>query len=457
MEDENEAHNMNKLTGEIKEKVMSNICRFEYRLKNKLSTGTGFLCKIDYFNNSKMPVLITCYHLLNDDFFSENKLLKFSYYLDKEELHPTIALNNQRIIYKNKYLDITIIEIKEEDNLDIFSFLEIDNSINIPNPQINNMKVYLLHYPLGVENVYYSKGDINLDKDDRNIFIASYPSYKGTSGAPVINYENNLVIGIHNAGLQNTQNFGRGLIIKIGINQFLEEMRKKNNQIYNSPYSFIDTIDIIYKMPSSDSIKLFGTEFVSHNKNICKIIHNGVESPIIEYYYLSYEDIQNDDFKIKLKGINLVNDLSCIFKDCIYLKELPNISRIDTSNIISMKTMLEGCKYLEKLPNLKQWNVENVITMRGMFYNCTRLQKLLGIEKWNPVKLSDCYEMFYGCKSLPTSETSKIERWQNSDSNKRIEAFKGYKCGTETKFAIYCIFDNFDNTVKYWRDWISNI
>ena len=404
-----------------------------------------------------MPVLITCYHVLNDDFFSENKLLKFSYYLDKEELHPTIALNNQRIIYKNKYLDITIIEIKEEDNLDIFSFLEIDNSVNIPNPQINNMKVYLLHYPLGVENVYYSKGDINLDKDDRNIFIASYPSYKGTSGAPVINYENNLVIGIHNAGLQNTQNFGRGLIIKIGINQFLEEMRKKNNQVYNSPYSFIDTIDIIYKMPSSDSIKLFGTEFVSHNKNICKIIHNCIESPIIEYYYLSYEDIQNDDFKIKLKGINLVNDLSCIFKDCIYLKELPNISRIDTSNTISMKTMLEGCKYLEKLPNLKQWNVENVITMRGMFYNCTRLQKLLGIEKWNPVKLSDCYEMFYGCKSLPTSETSKIERWQNSDSNKRIEAFKGYKFGAETNFIIHCIFDNFDSTVKYWRDWISNI
>ena len=60
-------------------------------------------------------------------------------------------------------------------------------------------------------------------------------------------------------------------------------MRKKNNQIYNSTNSFIDTIDIIYKMPSSDNIKLFGTEFVSHNKNICKIIHNGVESPIIEY------------------------------------------------------------------------------------------------------------------------------------------------------------------------------
>ena len=35
----NETYNMNKLTGEIKE-VMSNICRFEYTIENKLTTGT---------------------------------------------------------------------------------------------------------------------------------------------------------------------------------------------------------------------------------------------------------------------------------------------------------------------------------------------------------------------------------------------------------------------------------
>jgi surface protein len=453
----NETYNMNKLTGEIKE-VMSNICRFEYTIENKLTTGTGFLCKIDYLNNTKMPVLITCYHLLDDTFFSKYKIINFSYYLDNKELHKTIALNNQRIIYKNKDLDITIIEIKEEDNLDIFSFLEIDNSINIDNPQYNNIKIYLLHYPLGLEEVHISKGNItNLEKNDINIFKTDYSSYEGSSGAPVLNYNNNLVIGIHNAGNRNEQNFGRGLFIKRGINKFLEEMSKKPNQAYNSPYSFIDTIDIIYQMPSSDKIKLFGPEFVSHNKDNCKIIHNGIESPIVEFYFLSYEDIQNDDFRIKLKGINLVNDLSYMFRKCKYLKELPNISRIDTSNITNMRVMLEGCEYLEKLPNLKQWNVANVISMEGMFYNCINLQKILGIEKWNPINLQNCYEMFYGCKSLWPSETSKIEKWQNVAADIRKLALKGYKFDAETIKAIYCLTDNFNGTVEFLMNNFGNI
>ena len=166
-------------------------------------------------------------------------------------------------------------------------------------------------------------------------------------------------------------------------------------------------------MPSCDTIKLFGEKFVSRYENICKIIHNGDEFPIKEKYKLAYDDIQNDDFKIKLKGINLVTDMSFMFWKCKYLKELPNISRIDTSNITSFETMLEGCEYLEKLPNLKQWKVEKVTIMKGMFYQCIRLKELPGIEKWNPIKLSNFYEMFLGCKSLPNSETSKIEKLKN--------------------------------------------
>ncbi len=103
---------------------------------------------------------------------------------------------------------------------------------------------------------------------------------------------------IHNAGNPYIQNIGRGFFI-------IPEMSTKYNQIYNSPYSFFDTIYIIYQMPSSDNIKLFGTKFVSHYKNTFKIIHNSIESPIKEYYFLSYDDIRNDDFRIKLKGITI--------------------------------------------------------------------------------------------------------------------------------------------------------
>jgi len=57
-------------------------------------------------------------------------------------------------------LDVTIIEIKEEDNLDIYSFPEMDNFINVNNPQILNHKVYLLYYAKGVDGIQFSQGKI---------------------------------------------------------------------------------------------------------------------------------------------------------------------------------------------------------------------------------------------------------------------------------------------------------
>ena len=48
-------------------------------------------------------------------------------------------------------MDIVIIEIKEEN---IFDFLDIDNSVNINNPQVKNKKVFLIHYPKSSEKIY---------------------------------------------------------------------------------------------------------------------------------------------------------------------------------------------------------------------------------------------------------------------------------------------------------------
>ena len=44
----------------------------------------------------------------------------FTYLLDISKYEKKLDLNIERIIYQNKSLDITIIEIKEEDNLDIY-------------------------------------------------------------------------------------------------------------------------------------------------------------------------------------------------------------------------------------------------------------------------------------------------------------------------------------------------
>ena len=82
--------------------------------------GSGFLCKIYIEKDKPMPALITCYHVVDEDYMKNNEILYFSYLLDDVNTEKVLDLQIKRLIYQDKELDITIIEIKEEDNLDIY-------------------------------------------------------------------------------------------------------------------------------------------------------------------------------------------------------------------------------------------------------------------------------------------------------------------------------------------------
>ena len=83
--------------------------------------GTGFLMKIPY-KSRLLTVLITTNHIINTEDILNNKSI--SLYLNKERI--IIKLDRNRLIYTNEKLDITIIEIKDDDhNLNI-KYLLID-------------------------------------------------------------------------------------------------------------------------------------------------------------------------------------------------------------------------------------------------------------------------------------------------------------------------------------------
>ena len=232
-------------------------------------------------------------------------------------------------------------------------------------------------------------------------------------------------------------------------------MSKSNLPLYKSPYSYIDTIDIIYEMPNGYSIELFGEKFVSNNKTKCKIIHKGKTNSLNRYFLLSKDDFNDKNFTIKLTGINLITDMGYMFYKILGLKSLPNISKIDTSKITNMRSMFEGCLNLETLPNLERWNVENVTSMRGMFYYCEKLKSLPGIDKWNPINLTTCYVMILGWKDLPNSETSKIEKWKNVNEAIRKEAFIGYKYGIDTNLLLHYI-DDLQKTIEFLKNRVND-
>ena len=91
-----------KQTEKIIEQMKSNSI---YRMNN---TGTGFFVKIPY-KSKLLPVLKTIKQVINT-YDIENKT-NVSLYINNDKKIKLIKLDNNRLIYTNEKLDITIIEI----------------------------------------------------------------------------------------------------------------------------------------------------------------------------------------------------------------------------------------------------------------------------------------------------------------------------------------------------------
>ena len=150
-------------------KQISSICYVKGFYKGDDMFGTGFFCKIPY-KNEKIPVLITCYYIVDDEFFEKNKELKI--YRNFKEYNIKIDKNNK--IYSSpddsKHYDIMIIKLNEEDNIN--EYLELDEKIFNNDSEIFNKTkyVYMLSFSLN-EKPKISFGDL-LRKEERNFNIA---------------------------------------------------------------------------------------------------------------------------------------------------------------------------------------------------------------------------------------------------------------------------------------------
>ena len=132
-------------------------------------------------------------------------------------------------------------------------------------------------------------------------------------------------------------------------------------------------IKIIYEINNKDkeeeeeeqNINIFGAEFVKNNKNKCKMIIDNKEYEISEKYNIKY---YNDNIlEIKLKLIENVTDMSCMFNGCSSLSSLPDISKWNTNNVTNMSYMFSCCSSLSSLPDISKWNTNNVTNMSCMF------------------------------------------------------------------------------------------
>ena len=406
-------------TKKIIEQMENNICK----IKIGEVQGTGFFCTIPFPNkNKKLNVMMTNNHVINDKLlYDYNSKIEIN--IKKENKPKEIDLSD-RLKYTNIEYDITIIEIKEKDN--IKNFLELDDYIKNDILENNNNNyyqyidktIYIIQFPEGELSVSYGVLN-NIYEDKKYNFTHKCSTKAGSSGSPILNL-NNKIIGIHKEGTRQKVNIGSFLSYPIKefikYETFLKDFNKKYN--LNIRDTMIDKLDL--------SFKNLGNELL---EDLCKI----------EFQDLKELDLCGNDIsdikileKAKFKkleiiflGNNKLTDINILEK--VHFEKLKELNLND--NIISDISVLEKVKFekLEKL-NLSCNGISDINVLEKVNFKELKILNLFDnnisdIEVLGKVKFPNLEILYLNKNKIDTIKYSKIL----SQLNSKIKDFKSGK------------------------------
>ena len=245
-------------TKEIIEQMKNSVCRI-YNNGN----GTGFFTKIPY-KTKLLPVLITNNHIITKDDILNNKVISLR--LNNDKITKAIKLDKNRLIYTNEILDVTIIEIKKDEDCFNNKYLELDDEIinyfkfnkkeqpNYIKEIYSNKSIYLIGYPEDRDVVVSYGEPPNFDLSNESKIFHKCNTKEGASGSPILLINNQKLIGIHYGCLQNFNvEYNNGTLLIYAIIEFskignnLPEIKKDNNINYLIPSSSSNKNDNNYE------------------------------------------------------------------------------------------------------------------------------------------------------------------------------------------------------------------
>ena len=325
--------------------------------------GTGFFCKIPIpFLNNMLRVLITNNHIVNRELLFQ-KDAKIS--IQTKEDYKILDLND-RIKYTSEEFNITIIEIKDDDQIN--NFLELDETLNkdiIMNSNINTRFIDETIYTLKYSNdrLSVSFGILkNIFEDRKYRFSHRCCTKLGSSGSPVLNINNNKVIGVHSEG---NKNYNVGIFLNEPLKEFIklkfdnEFLLKEFNKKYNLNIkdTKINKLDLRWKKLGNAGFEdLCKIEFkelkelILNNNNITDLRPLGkVKFEKLEILDLSqnkisdinpFENSHLGELKQLYLGYNIISDIKVFDKNILNKLETLHlndnkIDKVKNASIIS--------------------------------------------------------------------------------------------------------------------------
>ena len=359
-----------KATEKIIDQMNNSICR----IFNNKRNGTGFFVKIPY-KNDILPVLITNNQVINKDDILNN--ITIPIYLNNDKKIKNIKLDNNRKKYINEKYDITIIEIKENEDKLNSKYLELDDKI-INYFKINKIeKLNYLNYIYSDESIYI----LNYLKD--NDIIVSYCklSYlnnnelyyqcninENSSGSPILLTNNQKLIGIHN-NITKKYKYNKGCLLIYLIIEFSKI--KKNLLLINKEGDLLNNyiiaefdikennqniriINSYEQCCREDKLYDYEEEYANEKelKNNCEI---RINNEIIPFSYF-HKFNKKGKYKIKYTFLLNIIKIDYMFSKCSSLTNI-DLSNFNTNNVTDMCYLFSKCTSLTNI-NLSNFNTK---------------------------------------------------------------------------------------------------
>ena len=132
-------------------------------------------------------------------------------------------------------------------------------------------------------------------------------------------------------------------------------------------------------------------------------------------------------------------DMSLMFAYNDNLETL-NLSKFDTSNVISFYAMFFYCTKLTSIAGLNNWKTKSATNMYSMFAGCKNLESITGLDNWDTTAATNMSSMFASATSLQKLDLSSFDTRNATQDN----FFSGdtnlwyLKMGKDTKLNKDC-------------------
>ena len=316
----------NVISYETSQKMVDQMAKYICKFNIGKSKGTGFFCKIPFPDkNNMLPVFITNNHLINEELLNKQDM-KIGLNIKEEKEIKEIYFNDRIKYTEKENYDITIIEIKESDN--IKNYLELDDIIidniinkNDKNEEFSNETIYIIQYPEGKLSVSFGILD-GIYEDKKYIFKHKCNTKPGSSGSPILNL-NNKIIGLHCRG-KGKSLYNEGIFLNYPIEKFINEKYNKNYENNN----ILKKDNNNYKL-NPDIKKI---DYNDINLKVNKIYENKKE--IISRNIICPECKENIFFNIYNFKVNLYGCKNNHIYEKILINKFEETQKIDLNKII---------------------------------------------------------------------------------------------------------------------------